>query len=93
MSHKVQIKLIFDSLHVHFFILQVQIQSAVEPQFPLIFRVSLEFLLISSVQKTGSILKIGFALSKSPNIHRTYLVTVCNQKLIAVNYTGSQLLI
>ena len=35
-------------------------------------------------QETGSILKIGFALSNWPHLHRAYLVTVCNWSFIAV---------
>ena len=38
---------------------------------------------IVSAQEISSILKIGFALSKSPNIRRAYLVSVCNQQLLA----------
>ena len=37
------------------------------------------------VQKTGSLLMVGFALSKSLHLHRAYLVIVCNQELIAVS--------
>ena len=36
------------------------------------------------VQEAGSILRVGFAFSNSPHLHRAYLVTICNQKLIAV---------
>ena len=36
-------------------------------------------------QETGSILKIGFVLSKWPHVHGAYLVSVCNQNFIAVH--------
>ena len=47
---------------------------------------------MSKVQDASSILKVVFALSKRPHLHRAYLVTVsfrsfiavCDQKLIAV---------
>ena len=40
---------------------------------------------MSKVQDASSILKVRFALSKRPHLHRAHLVTVCNQKLIAVH--------
>ena len=36
------------------------------------------------VKGDKSISKIGFALSKSPHLHKAYLVTICNLKLITV---------
>ena len=39
---------------------------------------------ISSAQEIKSIQEIVFALLKSPNLHRAYLATTCNQRLIAV---------
>ena len=42
------------------------------------------FKTVSKVQKTSSILRVGFALSKWPHLHRAYVVTVCNQIWIAV---------
>ena len=35
-------------------------------------------------QEAGSLLSVHFALSKSPHLYRAYLVTICNQMLIAV---------
>ena len=35
-------------------------------------------------QEAGSILKVNFALSKLPHLHRGCLETVCNERLIAV---------
>ena len=40
---------------------------------------------IVSVQETGSILKIGFALSKRPHLHMAYLGTVCSVLTISVS--------
>ena len=40
---------------------------------------------IVSAQDTGSILKIGFALSERPHLHRAYLVAVCNQKFVCID--------
>ena len=34
---------------------------------------------------------VVFALSKLPHLHRAYLVTVCNQKFIAVNAGGDEM--
>ena len=45
------------------------------------------FSIVSKVQEAGSILKVVFALSKWPHLHRAYLVTVCNQNFIAVKCT------
>ena len=42
---------------------------------------------MSKVQETSSILRVVFAISKSPHLHRAYLVTVCNQSFIAVYKT------
>ena len=39
---------------------------------------------MSRVQDASSIFEVGFAPSKSPHLHRAYLLTFCNQKLIAV---------
>ena len=38
------------------------------------------------VQEAGSILKVGFALSKWPHFHRVYLVTFCKRSSIAVSH-------
>ena len=48
---------------------------------------------ISPAQETGSFLKIGFTLSKSPNLHRAYLATVHKRMSMTVakfslNYSG-----
>ena len=40
---------------------------------------------MSKVQEAGTILKVGFALSRRPHLHRAYLVTVYNHNFIAVN--------
>ena len=48
------------------------------------------FLTVSKVQEAGSILKVGFALSKGPHLHRAYLVTVYNQNFIAVYAISNQ---
>ena len=40
---------------------------------------------IVSVQETGSILKIGFALSNLPHSHRAYVVAVCRILGMAVH--------
>ena len=37
-------------------------------------------------QGAGSILKVGFAMSKRPHFHRVYQVTVCKRKLVAVYF-------
>ena len=40
---------------------------------------------MSRVKEAGSILNVDFVLSKSPHLHRAYLITViCNEKLRAV---------
>ena len=39
---------------------------------------------MSKAQKTGSILRVDFALLTSPHLHRAYLVTVCNRSFIAI---------
>ena len=39
---------------------------------------------MSKVQKAGSILRVGFALSKRPHFHMAYLVTVCKQSSATV---------
>ena len=38
----------------------------------------------SKAQEASSILKVGFALSKWPHLHRVYLVTVCKRGATAV---------
>ena len=45
------------------------------------------------VSEAGSILRVDFALSKSPHLHRAHLVTVCNQKMIALKITVDHLLV
>ena len=40
--------------------------------------------IVSKVKETSSVLRVSFALSNWPHFHRVYLLTVCNQKLIAV---------
>ena len=50
----------------------------------LAFKDLFSFSIVSKVQEAGSILKVVFALSKWPHLHRAYLVTVCNQNFIAV---------
>ena len=47
------------------------------------------FSIVLKVQEAGSILRVGFALSKWPHFHRVYLVTVCKRSSIAV-YISSQ---
>ena len=42
------------------------------------------FSTVSKVQETGSILRLGFACSMWPHLHRAYSVTVYNQDFIAV---------
>ena len=44
---------------------------------------------MSSAQETGSILKVDFALSSSPLLHKAYLVTVCNQSFIALRQNSN----
>ena len=44
---------------------------------------------MSRIQESGSILKIGFGLSKWPHFHRFYQVTVCNRSFIAVCYESN----
>ena len=39
---------------------------------------------VSKVQDTGSILRVGLALSKWPHFHRVYLVAVCKRRSVAV---------
>ena len=39
---------------------------------------------MSKVQEASSSLRVGFALSKWPHLHRAHVVTVCNQIWIAV---------
>ena len=39
---------------------------------------------MSKFQKASKILEVGFALSNWTHFHRTYLVTACKQKLLAV---------
>ena len=47
------------------------------------------FSIVSKVQEAGSILKVVFALSKWPQLHRA-IVIVCNQNFIAVNNQNIQ---
>ena len=42
------------------------------------------FSTVSKVQEAGRILKVGFALSKRPHLHRAYLVTVREYVSLAV---------
>ena len=44
------------------------------------------FLQCIEFQGAGSILKVGFAMSKRPHFHRVYQVTVCKRKLVAVYF-------
>ena len=43
------------------------------------------FLIVTKFQETGSILRMGFAMSRWPHFHWVYSVTVCNQNLMAVS--------
>ena len=54
-----------------------------DPKF-LALKYLLFFSQCSEFQSAGSILKVGFALSKWPHFNRAYLVTMCKQKLVAV---------
>ena len=47
-----------------------------DPKF-LALKVLNPFKTVSKVQKTSSILRVGFALSKWPHLHRTYVVGGC----------------
>ena len=47
-------------------------------------KVLILFSTVSKDQKTSSILKVGFALSKWPHLHRVYLVTVFKRGATAV---------
>ena len=42
------------------------------------------FKIVSKVQETSSTLRVVFAISKSPHLHRADLEPECNQKSIAV---------
>ena len=39
---------------------------------------------MSKVQEASSSLRVGFALSNRPHLHRAYVVTICNQIWLAV---------
>ena len=45
------------------------------------------FLQFIEFQGADSILKVDFALSSRPHLHRAYVVTVCNQIWLAVSNT------
>ena len=41
----------------------------------------------NKIQESGSIFRVGFALSKTPHLHRAYLVTVRKRKSMTVYST------
>ena len=39
----------------------------------------------AKIQGSGTIFRVSFALSKTPHLHRAYLVTVCKQKSMTLD--------